>query len=91
MGLKKFRPITSTTRYKTVLDFSDITTATFKANDGHKHEYLYHNTETAEWSKDFVVMQFDKDPNTIYEHDNEHGIAINENDNVIVLWEECAS
>ncbi len=26
MGLKKFRPITSTTRYKTVLDFSEITT-----------------------------------------------------------------
>lgn len=71
--------------------FSAITTATFKANHWHKHEYLYHNTETAEWSKDFVVMQFDKDPNTIYEHDNEHGIAINENDNVIVFWAECAS
>lgn len=28
MGLKKFRPITQTTRYKTVLDFSEITEAT---------------------------------------------------------------
>jgi large subunit ribosomal protein L2 len=26
MGLKKFRPITQTTRYKTVLDFSEVTT-----------------------------------------------------------------
>jgi ribosomal protein L2 len=28
MGLKKFRPITQTTRFKTVLDFSEITEST---------------------------------------------------------------
>lgn len=49
---------------------------------------IYNQTERAELSKDFVVMQFDKDPNRIYEHGKEHGVAINDEINEIIFWAE---
>lgn len=68
--------------------FSSMVTKTYRGDLWTRVLSIYNETERAELSKGFVVMQFDKDPNTIYEHGKEHGVAINENVNEIIFWAE---
>ncbi len=68
--------------------FSPMVTKIHRGEDWLRVLSIYNQTERAELFKDFVVMQFDKDPNRIYEHGKEHGVAINDKINGIIFWAE---
>ncbi len=68
--------------------FSPMVTKIHSGEDWSRFLSIYNETERTELSKGFVVMQFDKDPNSIHEHGKEHGVAINDEINEIIFWAE---